>query len=222
MHQEYYNKKGEEVPSVTTVLKILQKDGLLQWANSIGKRGIDYQTFLNNKATFGTIVHELLESYLTGSNAYIICSQNTMTEAMYLVDKFKAAREDLRITNVTTEIPLTCDEYGGTIDIICDIITDDGYVTILGDFKTSKKVYETHFIQLGGYLNLIKLTNKKLYDKIQLCAIFSITEEKVVMKYITKENCEKYFTKIFLELLAVYKSWHTITRLKDIYKSKSY
>ena len=62
MHTQYYNSKHEEVPSVTTVLKILYKEGLLEWSNYIGKKGIDYTKFMEEKANLGTAVHEWLWS----------------------------------------------------------------------------------------------------------------------------------------------------------------
>ena len=223
MHAEYTNSKGKRVPSVTEVLKILNKDGLMQWANFIGKQGIDYEKYLNNKAVFGTLVHELIESDLLNKEPAIIGYDSMLTEAMDLVNKFKVVKMDLHISNVISEMSLTCEEYGGTIDLICDIVTEDGNITVLGDFKTSKTVYQTQFIQLGGYLNLIKICKPEIYDKIAQCVIFSITKEKIIMKYLNKEDCEKYFTTIFLELLKVYNSWENIkSTYKDLFKSKTY
>ena len=224
MHSKYYNSKNEEVPSVTTVLKIMQKDGLIRWANLIGKHGIDYERFINDRADFGSVVHELIESDLLNKEPCIIGYQQHMAEAMELVEKFKLVKRDLAITNVMSELSMSCDTYGGTMDLICDIVTESGPVTILGDFKTSKTVYDTQFIQLGAYLNLVKINRPELYDKIQLCAIFSITKDKITIKYITKENCEKYFTSLFLSLLDVYLAWENIKAIrKDIFaKSTSY
>jgi hypothetical protein len=223
MHQDYYNDKNEKVPSVTTVLKILNKDGLLHWSNYIGKRGIDYEKYLNEKALFGTLVHELLESDLTNREPTVIGFDRYMSEAMELVQKFKVVKSDLQISNVITEIPLVCDTYGGTIDLICDIATTSGNIKILGDFKTSKTVYETQFIQLGGYLNLLKIQKPEIYDEIKQCVIFSITKSKIVMRYITKEECEQHFTSMFLSLLDVYHKWENAKAVyKTIYKSKTY
>ena len=223
MHSDYYNSKHEPVPSVTTVLKILYKDGLLEWANLIGRRGINYTRFLADKATFGSLVHELVESDIMGSEPNVIGLNNYMNDAMELVRKFKVVKDDLHITNAITELPLVCETYGGTIDLICDIETTEGPIKILGDFKTSKTVYETQFIQLGGYLNLIKLNRPELYEAIQQCVIFSITKEKVLMRYIAKEDCETYFTSMFLDLLAIYTKWKNVrTTYKTLYKSKMY
>lgn len=224
MHGKYYNSENKEVPSVTTVMSIMNKDGLIRWANFIGKHGIDYERFLREKADFGSVVHELIESDLLEKEPCIIGYQQYMDDAMELVNKFKIVKQDLAISNIQSEVSLSCDTYGGTLDIICDIMTENGPVTVLGDFKTSKTVYDTQFIQLGAYLNLVKINMPEVYDKIQLCAIFSITKEKITIKYISKENCELYFTKLFLSLLNVYTAWETIkaTRKEIFLKSTSY
>ena len=223
MHSDYFNSKNEPVPSVTTVLKILYKDGLLEWSNIIGRRGISYTKFLEDRATFGSLVHELIESDIVGKDPAILGMDKYMNEAIDLVRKFKVVKEDLCISNPITELPLVCDTYGGTIDIICDIETASGSIKILGDFKTSKTVYETQFIQLGGYLNLIKINLPDVYKEIQQCVIFSITKEKITMRYISKDDCEKYFTSMFMELLSVYTRWKNVREVyKSIYKSKTY
>lgn len=223
MHTEYHNKNGDIVPSVTTVMKIMQKEGLIEWSNYIGKRGIDYKRFLDDCARFGSLVHELVESDLLNKEPLIIGFENMLDDAMDLVNKFKSVKADLQISNVQSEVSLSCDSYGGTIDIICDIVTGNSNVTILGDFKTSKTVYETQFIQLGAYLNLVKINMPEVYNNIQQCVIFSITKDKITMRYISKDDCERYFTKIFLHLLNVYTSWEHIKTIRsDIFKSKTY
>ena len=222
MHTTYYNSKHEEVPSVTTVMKIMMKDGLIHWANYIGKRGYDYERYINNKADFGTLVHELLEADLTNREPVILGYEKMLDDAKDLVQKFKLVKQDLQITNVESEISLSCETYGGTIDIICDIMTKSGPIKILGDFKTSKTIYSTQFIQLGAYLNLVKINRPETYDAIKQCVIFSITNKKITMQYMTKEDCEKYFTKYFLDLLTVYNGWERIKNQKNLFNSKQY
>lgn len=223
MHVPYFNSKHEEVPSVTMVLKLLYKDGLLEWANYIGKRGIDYTRFLNDRANFGSLIHEMLEADLTDRKPNVICGENILVEAKEVIEKFKILKSDLKISNVQTEISMSCEDYGGTADLICDIETEDGPVKILGDFKTSKTIYDTQFVQLGAYLNLIKINMPETYEAIKLCAIITVSRDKVVMKYLTKENCEKYFTTMFLKLLDTYNAWDTIKKERsDLFKSKSY
>ena len=223
MHTDYFNSAGQQVPSVTTVLKIMNKDGIIEWANAIGKRGIDYKRFLENKANFGSLVHELVESDLLNKEPVVIGFERMMEEAMDMVKKFQLVKTDLQISNVQSELSLTCDTYGGTIDIICDIVSGDSNITILGDFKTTKTVYDTQFIQLGAYLNLVKINMPEVYERIKQCVIFSITSDKITMRYISREDCEKYFTSLFMSLLDVYNAWNNIQTIRnDLFKSKLY
>lgn len=214
MHAKYYNEKGNPVPSVTTVLKILYKDGLLEWANFIGRRGIDYKRFLEEKANLGSLVHEMIESDLLQRDPIILTTPAMLKEASAVAQKFKVAKEALKISNVITELSLSSERFGGTLDLIADIDMNGEPVTILGDFKTSKKPYLTQFIQLGAYLDLVKINRPEIYEKIQFCIIFSITSQKVTMQYVTKENCEKYFTRLFYSLLDTYTYWEEIKRLE--------
>ena len=43
------------------------------------------------------------------------------------------------------------------------------------------------------------------------------------MRYISKDDCEKYFTDMFMKLLSVYTNWKDVREIyKSIYKSKIY
>lgn len=216
MHSKYYNKAGQEVPSVTTVMKVFYKDGLLEWANYIGRIGQDYKDTLNKKAILGTYVHEIIESDLLGKEPNVIPSLGIVKEAQDIANKFKCLRSELYISNIQTEVSLSSPTYGGTLDLLCDMKINEEEVKVLGDFKTSKTVYDSQFIQLGAYLNLVKLNLPEVYEQIKYCMIFSIGKESVKMQWITKEKCEEYFTKLFLSLLEVYNIWQKIQQDKNL------
>lgn len=223
MHTKYYNSKHEEVPSVTNILKVFYKEGLLEWSNYIGKKGIDYTKFLEEKAILGTAVHESIEADLDHRKCTIIGTDSFLKNVDDIVSKFSIAKEGLKITNPRTEISLSSERFGGTCDLICDLTINGDEVRILGDFKTSKTVYITQFIQLGGYLYLIKENLPDEYKKIKYCMIFSITKEKVKVKWVSKEDCERYFTDFFFKLLDVYERWKQIEFMfANISRSKVY
>lgn len=225
MHTKYYNEKKEEVPSVTTVLKILYKDGLLEWANGLGKRNIDYTRFLNSRALMGTLVHNMIEARYKGESVLALPGRE-VNEAEDCVNKFMVCSDEIKISNITTERSLSCDNYGGTLDLLCDAELEGQKVRVLGDFKTSKTVYLTQFIQLGAYLELIKINDPKEYDAIDICAIFSITRDKVIMRWLSKEDCYTRFVPMFYNLLNVYNSWNELKKLdgenSEIFKSKTF
>ena len=66
----------------------------------------------------------------------------------------------------------------------------------------------SHFLQLGGYLNLIEQIDKGIYNKIELCQIIAINAKGIKIKTLTKEEMEPYkvaFLKAF-ELYTIWKS----------------
>jgi len=224
MHTKYYNKANQEVPSVTTVLKILYKDGLLEWANAIGKRSIDYTNFLNARALFGTMVHGLIESNYNGK-PYLTLPSREVDEAKDCVNRFMLCSDDIKITNAITELSLSCDTFGGTLDLLCDAEIAGQPVRLLGDFKTSKAVYLTHFIQLSAYLELLRLMMPEEFEKVNVCAIFSITRTKVIMRWLIRDDLLSRFTPMFYHLLTVYNAWQAlkaIEKSEEIFKTKTY
>lgn len=206
MHPEYFNKQGTKVPSVTTVMKIMTKPGIIEWANLIGKQGKTYGPYLNELAVYGTCNHNAIEALLMGKPQPIIINDKMEKEIKESVRKVKLLVDDLHLTNCQTELSLTSAEFGGTMDLIADMQTIDGKVVkLLGDFKTSKKVYSSHFLQLGGYLELLRLTKPDIFKSIEVCAIILIKHDKVGITYMPKELCYNTFTPLFLKLLELYK-----------------
>lgn len=223
MHINYINDKNIEVPSVTTILGVLNKTGLIAWANYIGKKGLDYKKFLEERALVGTFAHSKIEAFLLNNEKPLIGSQKLLQEAEEICNKFKVSVGSFPMRNIITEKSLAGARFGGTLDIICDIKLNDEYVTILGDFKTSKDTYDSHFIQLGGYLALLKELEIDTYNKIKYCMIFVVNKDKVLIKWVTKENCEEYFTTIFLSLLTVYEALDNFNNNgKNIFNLRKY
>lgn len=205
MHPDYYNKNNVKVPSVTTVLKILNKPSLIEWANMIGRQGKAYGPYLNELAVYGTHNHTAIEELLTGKEPTVIMNDKIEKEVRSSIKTFNVLKNDLKLTNCQVEQSMTSDRFGGTVDLIGDIVDRKKHpVTILADFKTSKKVYNSHFIQLGGYLELIRLTNPELFDKIKLCMIILIKYDNISYTYLSKAVCYANFTPVFLRLLDAY------------------
>ena len=64
-HTTYYNSKGDVVPSVTTVLKVIAKESLIYWANSLGWKRKSVKRELDESSKVGTYVHLYIEAYIT-------------------------------------------------------------------------------------------------------------------------------------------------------------
>ena len=68
MSHPKYEYNGRIVPSVTTILGVVDKN-LVRWAYNLGKSGVvleDYQKYVNN---VGTLTHYFIETYLKGSKS---------------------------------------------------------------------------------------------------------------------------------------------------------
>ena len=70
--------------------------------------------------------------------------------------------------------------------------------TIL-DFKTSKRFYSSHFIQLGAYIQLLEANNYK----VEQVAILRIREGDYDIKIINREDMNDYI-ELFNKLVEVF------------------
>lgn len=157
-HMKYYNSKGEEVPSVTTVLKLYGKQ-LEPWANFIGKKGIDYKSYLNEKAALGTYIHSICEKFFS-PNMKVDTHPDTnfvsIDDYRILLSRFEYFRKDLESKGYepyAQELSIHGETYGGTIDLLFYNKTTDKYLMV--DLKTSKSTYSTMYMQLMAYRNLL-------------------------------------------------------------------
>lgn len=146
----YTNSNGITIPRVTEILsRMIHKDSLMYWANSLGFKGMRYKQVLENAATIGTIAHEAIERYLkekleTPTNIPFLgflSWYNTITDSGF------------DVTPIKIEERLTCDWFGGTMDCLMKI----GDRLYLIDFKTSNYVTFTYFLQLAAYHYMLKL-----------------------------------------------------------------
>lgn len=204
-HREYHNSHGEQVPSVTTVLKIYGKD-LTGWANWLGKQGIDVKTYVNNKATYGTYIHSLAEKYFSGDETVLVNTDKIISDVDYekYIDKFTYLKETMEQKGFTVhscEVPLEGDRCGGTADILFHNKETDKYILL--DFKTSKAIYPSMFIQLGGYTDLF-LETKGI--EISVVGIILIQEEKDSSSFVNLRSVKDNESSrlIFNKLLDIY------------------
>lgn len=200
-HLKYYNNLGIEVPSVTTVLKILNKPELINWANYMGFKKKKVKDILEETSYIGTIVHNLI-SQSTKSIFVNIKHYQDNKDIMNCYSAFKKWKKDYNITPIYSEMPLSCMEYGGTIDCIARINGTDSLILI--DYKTSSGIYPTMFLQLAAYLKL-------LYENgyvVKFAGIVQLDKKtgKYKFEYQPIQNLTEYI-ELFDKLVEVYKSW---------------
>lgn len=161
-HRNYYNNEGVEVPSVTTIVKLLQRPGLDSWANWMGLiRRIDVNEYVEEKALFGTYCHDLFEQFFMGFLSAESLDHNRITEKEFwtIISKFQYIKDQFRqygMEIVNMELGLDGERYGGTLDLLAT--SKSLGRTFLLDLKTSKTVYQSHLLQLGGYTSLLRET----------------------------------------------------------------
>lgn len=193
-HTKYYNDRGHEVPSVTTILKLINKPELVNWANWLGFKKWKVDTVLEQSSEIGTNVHNLIEKFI--KNKYIELDKPGETKyegsaelVEHCFNLFYKWHKDHKIKYILSEAQLVCNTYGGTVDCVCEV---DGTLFIV-DFKTSSKVYSSMFMQLAGYLHLVKMNYPDL--KIEKVAILHIGRKNKKYKFveISKEDLYPYY-----------------------------
>lgn len=182
MHTKYYNSKGDEIPSVTTILGIVNKPELVRWAHYMGTKNMSIDDLLIERATFGTNVHSYLESYFEQGD-FIYERPDDTDEFKKVINNFKWFMKGKESKCVFSEVSRSNELFGGTFDFYGMF---NGKKMII-DYKTSKSVYTSHLLQLGGYYELIK-------DEldIELGGVLIINKKECRMKEITIDKLKSY------------------------------
>lgn len=203
-HGDYVNSKGIEVPSVTTVLKVLNKPSLVKWANYIGFKRQNVQDVLDTTSYIGTFVHDFINAYICKSYYIFICTSRKINKKiLYLYfNNFISWYKTRNIETIYSEKAFTTDSFGGTLDFYGKI---DGKYTIL-DFKTSKKPYGSMFLQLAGYIILLE----ELGEKVDQVGILIVNDKEFSEKIINREDMDKYITT-FKYLVSFFHAWYNIS-----------
>ena len=157
-HRKYYNG-NTEIPSCTTIVSLLGKPELVKWANYMGFKHVNTTSLLEEKAKYGTYCHKQFECYFTDGLMCANSNTEVLTKAEYreIVYKFKIVDlyfKKLGIEVLANELAIEGETYGGTLDMICYNRTTDSLMIF--DLKTSKQLYQSHWIQLMGYVQLVE------------------------------------------------------------------
>lgn len=147
----YKNAKGKRVPGTTTIIGRFKDSGaLLWWAFEQGKsaeRGEINSLYdkRDEAATYGTQVHEWVESHIQGKQPEI----PEIDAIKSGIDAYLKWESMTKLKIVEQEISLVSEahQFGGTPDAIGQI---DNELCLL-DWKTSKGVYQDMLIQLAAY-----------------------------------------------------------------------
>lgn len=216
MHSKYYNNKGEEVPSVTTIIgRHSSAPYLVTWANNLGLKGIKNTEETNKACVTGTLTHSFIENFLINRDfneeeviEKVLTEENIDSDLYFSVlvpEAKKAFRNFLRyfsenkLEPVELELKLSSSSYnfGGTIDFYGKLNKQ----FIVADFKTAKSIQGKNFIQLAAYATLLKENG---YIDVEKAVVIRVDKQKDVfnVKEVGIEELRQYWQvfRLYLEL----------------------
>lgn len=198
-HTCYYNSKKDEVPSATTILKILNKPSLVHWANYLGFKGERVSDVLEETSKFGTLIHSIVEAYVLNKYYIYIPRYDIPTSDVYkCLNNFLKWYNTVKVEPLYTEKSFSSDEFGGTVDFYGKV---NGKWTIV-DYKTSKQIRLSMFIQLALYCILLKYHNLP----VEQVGIVLINNKSGGHKFLSIDEMDKYIkvAKLLIKLFHEY------------------
>lgn len=174
-NQHYYCKDKNQYPSVTTILSLLNKPALINWAVnattdsirndfvvkkskipfttsnitlSLEKAKRHHRALSKDAANMGSEVHSMIEKHFKGKD--IPQKTNFREPIQKAFGAFQDWLNDFEVEAINSEIPFISAQwggYGGTIDLVAEI-NGKNYIV---DFKTSNAIYDDYVIQIAAY-----------------------------------------------------------------------
>ena len=153
----YEDQETKKVyPSITSVLSIRQKEGLLKWRKNVGEQVANH--VMIQAANRGTAVHNMVEDYLNNVDLEQVDKYKKQFLPRMMFDVLKP--ELSKINNIRLqEAAMFSTDYtvAGRVDCIAEY---DDVLSII-DFKTSTKEkqedwIENYFIQGSAYAEMYK------------------------------------------------------------------
>ena len=228
-----YSVDGKKIPSVTTILSVINKPALINWSARMAidhvaeaiEPGKSYDE-LQLQAIFeggkrahhakkvdagniGTFVHDWIEKYINGDNPGMPVNED-LQEA---INNFLVWVKDFKVKFLLTEQPVYSreHEYAGILDFVCVI----GKEMFIGDIKTSSGIYPEHLMQTAAYRH----ARQEEYPKEKYAGqlILRIGKKDGSFELVVIRD-NKLYTEMFESFLAAQKLQKTLKVLGD-YKS---
>ena len=208
-----YTKNNKLYPSVTTVVGYFKPletfESLMKWSNFLGFKHKDYIKERDNKAAFGTAVHETVAGLLTNtpvdksvSDSLTINYLADYADAIKYFERFMMVEMIHPIDTIFSEETIVSEKlgYAGTIDWLGTYKNK----TFLFDFKTSSSMHETMKLQLSAYRKLLKEERDIIIDG---AAIVFISKKGVTLQEVPLDELDKVYKKfeVMLQLFELYR-----------------
>ena len=171
-------------PSITSVLSIRQKEGLIKWRKSVGEQVANH--VMVQAANRGTAVHNMVEDYLNNVDLEQVDKYKKQFLPRMMFNVLKP--ELSKINNIRLqEAQMFSTDYtvAGRVDCIAEY---DGVLSII-DFKTSTKEknedwIENYFIQGSAYAEMYK---EHFGEEVTQVVILITTEEGTTQVFTKKK-----------------------------------
>ena len=184
----YATPEGNNYPSITTVLSVRNKKGLMEWRKRVGNEVANHVA--RTAANRGTKVHHMCEDYLNNmqSNFPKEWAKHKKNFLPYcLFSQLKSVL--VNIDNIyAQEAGLYSDKYkvAGRVDCIAEY---NGVPSII-DFKTSTKERknewnESYYIQGSAYAEMFQERTGIVIDQI---VILVVTEDGTVQEFVKRKH----------------------------------
>lgn len=214
VHTRYYDKKGNLLPGVTTIVSDWGEKGgtIMNWAWRMDLDGIDIYDYMHEMKAIGKLAHSIITDGLAKRETdYTRYSQEQIDAAQNSALSYYEWKKGHKIEPLVIETSFVSDKwgYGGTIDIYG--VIEKNFELI--DLKTGSGVYPSHFVQIAAYRELLQENGYK----VDRCRILNIprTEDEAFQEVIVT-NLDTWF-EIFKGLLMAYKEYQ---KIKPKYKKK--
>jgi hypothetical protein len=168
-HQRYLTSDGRPCFGVTTILGVMAKPALVNWANKIGLDGYEVGKYVDSLASAGTCAHLLIECDITGKEGdYSDFTPNDLAKANHSFKKWLDWKSKRKFELIASEIKVVSDslQVGGTCDIYAKV--DDKFCVI--DIKTAKACYSEQRTQAVAYAKILQ-ENGKQVDEIRIIRV---------------------------------------------------
>jgi hypothetical protein len=150
-HASFTLSNGTQVPSVETILNVINKSELTTWAHNMGLQGVDSTAAAQEHARAGMLTHIMIQRYLGGpewdKNAY---TQEGIQAIKNAFDRFqeRETANGCRMETAAVALPVVSERhgYGGRIDWYGKI---DGQLWLV-NVKTAKSIDPEDIYQMAA------------------------------------------------------------------------
>lgn len=214
-HTTYKDRNGKRLPSVTTILGVMAKPQLVNWAYKLGKEGQDMKAVQDSAMSTGTLLHYLIATELRKEkpdqeylDEFTLRDQRYCNNCLLSWDEWK---KDKVIEVIELEKPMVSDKfaYGGTFDLLAYI---NGKLCLC-DFKSSNGIYSDYWYQLAAYDQMVgeNLPDLPLIENYHILRFGKDMNNDFEDKHLTDLDNQ---WAIFHHLLCIYKLTHSMRRIE--------